>query len=355
MELELLENKQTLNSRTLSIIINLNPCLAENETLLLSYYKRVRATWSNSAIKAVQKTTGLKLTSKLNRCQFSIEAAKQELQFMQAENHEINCYLEGEELPVANNQIIEELPSIPSLLVSVLERVAHGEALSLGGFPDLRKVPNPKGGNPQDRARPLPLLGKPERGWKGVSNSFKFVLLADLFGDKTPSPRTAFQVAEFNQEQEEQLNAQKQLQIAQEQINKLEAQLKEKEEQLEQEKEELEQSNNFAVLLLTNRLLAPGLPLNGTEDSPAMRILGSPKTLTELEANYRELIKREHPDVSPFAQDEAINRFAYVRSLYRITREHWHCLKPTATITKTMLSKRMKAPVPFDPKSFWAA
>ncbi len=107
--------------------------------------------------------------------------------------------------------------------------------------------------------------------------------------------------------------------------------------------------------MLTNRLLAPGLPLNGTEDSPAMRILGSPKTLTELEANYRELIKREHPDVSPFAQEEAINRFAYVRSLYRITREHWHCLKPTATITKVMLEKRMKAPVPFSPESFWAA
>ena len=127
------------------------------------------------------------------------------------------------------------------------------------------------------------------------------------------------------------------------------------EEELEQEKQQLEQSKNFSVLLLTNRLLAPGRPLNGTEDSPAMRILGSPKTLTELEANYRELIKREHPDVSPFAPEEAINRFAYVRSLYRITREHWHSLKPTATITKMMLEKRMKAPVPFLPESFWAA
>ncbi len=278
MELELLENKQPLNTRILGILINLNPCLAENETLLLSYYKRVRATWSNSAIKTVQKATGLKLTSKLNRCQFAIEAAKLQLHFMQAESHQINYYLEGEELPVANNHIVEELPSI-----------------------------------------------------------------------------TSFQVDELNSEQEEQLNTQKQLQIAQEQIYKLEAQLKEKEEQLEQKEEKLEHSKNFAVLLLTNRLLAPGLPLNGTEDSPAMRILGSPKTLTELEANYRELIKREHPDVSPFAQEEAINRFAYVRSLYRITREHWHSLKPTATITKTMLSKRMKAPVPFNPESFWAA
>ncbi|MGK7950854.1 MAG: hypothetical protein AB4368_19260 [Xenococcaceae cyanobacterium] len=112
MEIQLLENKQTLNSRTLSIIVNLNPCLAENETLLLAYYKRVRATWSNSAIKAVQKATGLKLTNKLNRCQFAIEAARQELQFMQAESREINCYLEVEELPVAINHIVEELPSI---------------------------------------------------------------------------------------------------------------------------------------------------------------------------------------------------------------------------------------------------
>ncbi len=278
MELQQVETNQTLNSRTLSILINLNPCLAENETLLLSYYKRVRATWSNSAIKVVQKATRLKLTSKLNRCQFAIEAAKQELQFMQPESQEINCYLEGEELPVANNHIVEELPSI-----------------------------------------------------------------------------TSFQVAKLEIEEEEQLDTQKQLQIAQEQIHKLETQLKEKEEQLEQEKQQSEQSKNFAVLLLTNRLLAPGLPLNGTEDSPAMRILGSPKTLTELEANYRELIKREHPDVSPFAPEEAINRFAYVRSLYRITREHWHHLKPTATITKKMLEKRMKAPVPFSPDSFWAA
>ncbi len=278
MELQLLENKQPLNTRRLRVIINLNPCLAENETLLLSYYKRVRATWSNSAIKTVQKATGLKLTNKLNRCQFAIEAAKQEWQFVQVESQEINCYLEGEELPVANNHIVEELPSI-----------------------------------------------------------------------------TSFQVAELEIEEEEQLNTQEQLQIAQEQIHKLSAQLKEKEEELEQEKEQSEQSKNLAALLLTNRLLAPGLPLNGTEDSPAMRILGSPKTLTELEANYRELIKREHPDVSPFAQEEAINRFAYVRSLYRITREHWHHLKPTAKIPKKMLEKRMKAPVPFSPDSFWAA
>ena len=68
----------------------------------------------------MQKATGLKLTNKLNRCQFAIEAAKLQLQFMQAESHEINCYLEGEELPVANNHIVEELPSITSFQVDEL-------------------------------------------------------------------------------------------------------------------------------------------------------------------------------------------------------------------------------------------
>ncbi len=143
------------------------------------------------------------------------------------------------------------------------------------------------------------------------------------------------------------------LQIAQEQIQLLESQLQEKEEQLQHQEEQLKQSENFSFLLLSHRLLSPGLPLNGTEESPAMRVLGSPKTRTELEANYRELIKREHPDVSRFPIDVAIERFAYVRSLYRITRMNWTVLKPTAFIPPEDLAARMNAAVPFDVESFW--
>ena len=291
MELKQLEARQTLDnpisqdfefsstgvsSRILQILINLNPCLSEPETLLLSYYKRVRATWSASAIKTVQKATGLKLTNKLNRCQFAIAAAKFQLQWEQPPRAEDNYNLEIKQLPVSNERKIEELPNINSGVT----------------FPE-------------------------------VEESLKPVY--------------------------------SQLQNAIEQIEELESQLQEKERQLEQKKQKLEQSKNFSVLLLTNRLLPAGLPLNGTEESPAMRILGSPKTLTELEANYRELIKREHPDVSPFPSDEAIERFAYVRSLYRITRDHWQQLKPTAAIAEAELKKRMIASVPFAPSSFWAA
>ena len=254
-----LEVNQPLNARFLNVIVNLNPLLGEDELLLLSYYKKVRATWSPSAIKNLQKATGLKLTSKLNRCRFAIEAAKLQLQFMQSEEGESNY-----------SRIREDNQTITSFSVEAFE-------------------------------------------------------------------------------------VEKELQVAKEQIKLLESQLKEKESQLESQSEQLKQSENFSVLLLTNRLLAPGLPLNGTEESPAMRILGSPKTLTELSANYRELIKREHPDVSPFDQEIAINRFSYLRSLYRITREHWQVLKPTAIITVSELEKRMEAPVPFSPESFWAA
>ncbi len=228
-------------------IANLNPCLAENERILLAYYKKVRERWSQSAINALKKRLGIKLNSNINRCQFAIEAAKQEAEFRQ-------------------------------------------------------------------------LSDKDETEVKEPPDSV----------DKASSGGNLSQVVEEGRRR----------------IERLEAELQER-----QHKEE--QNKAFFVLLLKNRLLAPGPPLNGTEESPAMRILGSPKTLTELEANYRELIKREHPDVSPFTEEEAINRFAYLRSLYRLARDNWSTLRPTAEITPLMLEKRMKAPVPFSPESFW--
>ena len=74
--------------------------------------------------------------------------------------------------------------------------------------------------------------------------------------------------------------------------------------------------------------------------------------MTELDYNYRELIKREHPDLSIFPQALAVKRFKYLRSLYRITRENWDKLKPTAVISKEQLEVRMNATMPYDPDSF---
>ena len=72
---------QDLNRYQLEVLASLNPYHKEAETLLLSHYKRVRATWSSSALKNLQKATGLKLTNQLNRCQFALAAAQAELQF----------------------------------------------------------------------------------------------------------------------------------------------------------------------------------------------------------------------------------------------------------------------------------
>jgi hypothetical protein len=109
----------------------------------------------------------------------------------------------------------------------------------------------------------------------------------------------------------------------------------------------------FTLLLLTGRILPSGPPLNGTQDSPAMRVLGSPKTLTELEANYKQLVKHHHPDVSPFCAEEAQARFTYIRKLYQLTRKCWDKLKPTATISPETLQQRLQAKVPYSPESFW--
>ncbi len=295
------ENKQPLNIRFLQVLSNSNPCLAEEEELLLSYYRQVKSTWSSSAIKSLQKSTGLKLTNKLNRCRFAVAAAKLQLQLLSSG---------GEEEVTSATWKSNSLPSGGVYIdrVSFASQVETDELFS-------------ESNTGIDEQFPKSLMGINNLGI------------------------SSFQV--------ETLDVEEDLQIAREQIKLLEIQLKEREEQLLHQEEQLKQSEQFSVLLLTNRLLTPGLPLNGTQLSPAMRVLGSPKTLTELEANYRELIKREHPDVSPFPIDVAIERFAYVRSLYRITRNNWEVFKPTTVISKEQLEARMNAPVPFEPKSFW--
>ncbi len=278
MELQQLEKPQDSktsnkdNVKFLHVIVNLNPCLAEDETLLLSYYNKVKTTWSSSAIKSLQKATGLKLTSKLNRCRFAIAAAKFQLTELQVTRENIDVDID----PSTKLEIESELPTTKRENEEIVKQL--------------------------------------EKQLKIKSEEIQ-VLESQL------------------------INTQEELEV--------------KEEQLEEQSEQLNQIENFSILLLTHRLLAPGLPLNGTEESPAMRILGSPKTRTELEANYRELIRREHPDVSVHKEDVARARFSYVRSLYRITRDYWEVLKPTAVITPEELKTRMEARVPFDPSSFW--
>ena len=284
MKLQQLETSQLIEEynfsrESLKVISKLNPCLAEDELLLLSYYKQVRNTWSSSAIKNLKDTEGLKLTNKLNRCKFAIAAAKLQLQFMS----------NGDEEQVTIS------------------------------------------------------------AWKSKDSSLGLVSKDNAFSESLLGTDTSH-TSSFQAE----LLESEALQIAQEQIQILESQLQEKEEQLQQQESQLKQSENFSFLLLTHRLLTPGLPLNGTENAPAMRVLGSPKTLTELDCNYRELIKREHPDVSIFPQALAVKRFKYLRSLYRITRQNWDTLKPTAVISKEQLETLMNAKLPFCPESFWA-
>jgi len=121
----------------------------------------------------------------------------------------------------------------------------------------------------------------------------------------------------------------------------------------ESSREKYARLEKFTLLLLTGRILPSGPPLNGTQHAPAMRVLGSPKTQTELDDNYKQLVKHHHPDVSPFCEEEAQARFTYIRKLYQLTRRCWDKLKPTATITQQTLQQRLQARVPYFPESFW--
>ncbi|MGK7873376.1 MAG: hypothetical protein AB4426_08695 [Xenococcaceae cyanobacterium] len=260
---------QQLNRSDLVFLANLNPRQRDSETLLLDFYKKIKSSWSSSALRNFRKETGLKLTNNINRCEFARLAALAELEFIE----------KSAELNVEKGVVLPETESLQN-----------------------------------DTETELPSQIELE----GVLST-----------------------------------TQKQLKEASEKVKQLENQLEVKEQELQAKEHKLEKTENFSFLLLTNRLLTPGEPLNGTEESPGMRVLGSPKTLTELEANYRELIKREHPDVSAHSPDLATRRFMYVRSLYRFTRKHWEKLKPTAPISSSELSRRMKASTPYSPESFW--
>jgi hypothetical protein len=252
-----------LERHQLEAIAMQNPCHKDSETLLLAFYYRIKATWSNSAIKNLQaQIGGLKLTNKLNKCQFARVAAMSELQFLTERGHQ--------------NEFTQNNP---------------------------------------------PLL--PSDEYKEASQLSELLQSEDI------------------------------LELTQKELEKTKERLKSLEDELVSRQQKLEKVESFSYLLLTNRLLPPGPELNGTEETPAMRILGSPKTLTELEANYRELIKREHPDVSVHDDETATKRFMYLRSLYRLVRKNWEKLKPTAIITEVELERRMKATVPYSPESFW--
>ena len=228
---------QLLERNDLVNLTILNPRHFEAETLLLDYYKRVKSSWSPSAFRNLRNQSGLKLTNKINRCEFARLAAIVELEFINSECRG------GVTPPLAEETIIppsenKELAALQQAYLDTQQQLAEAE----------EKV--------------------------------------------------------------------KELQEAEEQAKQLE-------DELQAKQQKLNKSERFSFLLLTNRLLPPGEPLNGTEESPAMRVLGSPKTLTELEANYRELIKREHPDLSVHEPELATKRYMYVRSLVQFTRKHW--------------------------------
>lgn len=149
----------------------------------------------------------------------------------------------------------------------------------------------------------------------------------------------------------------KQLAVAKKTIANLEEKLSAANEQLSnncqvlrQKETELSEFKNLNLMIL---MLPPGPPLNGTENCPAMRVLGSPTSLLQLKHNYRQLIAKEHPDVSKYDSDLAADRYLYVRQLYQYYLQHWDKLKPTRPISNKHYQALMNATTDYPPDSFW--
>ncbi|MGF1485924.1 MAG: hypothetical protein ACFBSE_02305 [Prochloraceae cyanobacterium] len=166
-------------------------------------------------------------------------------------------------------------------------------------------------------------------------------------------------------------------------------QLEERSQQLEKEsaqriclEQQLIKQVKLNLIVATERLLPAGPPLNGVQDSPMMKLVGSPTTVTELEHNYRILEKKWLDRITQYNEEikqlllgeesgkywnqdtidlyskkkrDAIDRYKLIKSTYKLLATNWDLLKPTIPINDEEYSRRMNAKIPngWTPASFW--
>jgi hypothetical protein len=104
---------------------------------------------------------------------------------------------------------------------------------------------------------------------------------------------------------------------------------------------------HFTKLLKQGRILNRPSTFNGMEKTPLFQVFGNPTTLDELNGNYRTLRMKHHPDVSPYSQSEAEERFHWLGQAYRKLCDNWSRFDPRSQeIPKervnSQLTKRLK-------------
>jgi len=351
-----------LQHRKLDILARCNPYDKHSESLLLNYYLEIKETWSKSAIDNLRSSYSLNLKKKRDRCFLANLAAK--------------LTLKG----YCPSSIDRSYSDVAQRTTQAQEKLTVNAIASLFG---------------NDR----------------INSSFSEKLLLDNSNKKLDRKNLCQDDSNENlqlPQQEiyqlgdratankvEQLEAE--LLSKQKELEAISQQLEERSQQLEQEsaqriclERQLEASNNqlnkqvkLNIIVATDRLLPAGPPLNGVQESPMMKIIGSPTTITELEHNYRVLEDRLLEKISDCRQvikdrllaiedvggnwdrdsiedyrkkkDDAIERLNLVKSIYNLHRENWDLLKPTIPISDEELSARMNAKIPngWTIESFW--
>ncbi len=316
------DDSKDLLIRKLQILAHSNPYHQRAERALLNYYAEIKASWSKSAITQVRSQYGLKLNSNRGKCFFAKIAATIELnnlQFTQTIVGQIDRSHSTNNRNLSEDKNISPLNSNSESSNRVYHQISY-----------------------QDTSNSIQLkqLNKYKEHLDRQVN-LTFDRLKDLEA----------QLANKQQQLEE-----IELKLSGRQgrtSGERTTEIKQQNQQLEEKQEQLRKVDRFTCFLLKHRLLATTAALNGTQESPMMRIFGSPTNVAELRSNYRQLIASEHPDFSPYSEDEAIKRLIFLRSLYHKLVENWEKFKPTAKITPKQYQKRMAAPVPWQPETFW--
>lgn len=106
---------------------------------------------------------------------------------------------------------------------------------------------------------------------------------------------------------------------------------------------------HFTALLSKGRILDVPSPLNGMERTPLFKVFGQPTTLDQLNHNYRLLRMRHHPDVSPYSQKEANERFHWLGKAYQALCDNWSRFDPTSQeIPRDRVNKQFSKTLAFN-------
>lgn len=110
----------------------------------------------------------------------------------------------------------------------------------------------------------------------------------------------------------------------------------------------LETHKHFIELLKQGKILDKPSDLNGMQNTPLFKVFGCPTTLDQLQHNYKLLRIHHHPDISPYDQQEANDRFHWLNKAYQGLCDNWSRFNPASDmIPRERINKQFNQQLTF--------